>query len=123
MVAYDRGPSPLFDDNDDGEVWVMNADGTEARQITRNAVPEYGAELSPDNQWVVFRADSNTDGEFYYNDKVYLASASGEGGDNAAYRPPSSATSPTKSAKRFGARTRPRFSCRPTRACAKSCSR
>ena len=87
MVAYDRGPSPLFDDNDDGEVWVMNTDGTEARQITRNAVPEYGAELSPDNQWVIFRADSNTDGEFYYNDKVYLASASGEGGDNAAYRP------------------------------------
>lgn len=79
MVAYDRGPSPLFDDNDDGEVWVMNADGTEARRITRNSVPEYGAELSPDNQWVLFRADSNTEGEFYYNDKVYVAAADGLG--------------------------------------------
>ena len=28
MIAFDRGPSPLFDDNDEGEVWVMNADGT-----------------------------------------------------------------------------------------------
>ena len=96
MVAWDKGPSPLFDDNDDGEVWVMNADGTAARQITRNAVPEYGAELSPDNQWVLFRADSNVEGEFYYNDKVYLASAEGGGSgtgaavgarDPTAYRP------------------------------------
>ena len=96
MVAYDRGPSPLFDDNDEGEVWVMNADGSAARQITRNAVPEYGAELSPDNQWVLFRADSNVEGEFYYNDKVYLASAQGGGSgtgvamgarDAGGYRP------------------------------------
>ena len=76
MVAYDRGPSPLFDDNDDGELWVMNADGSDMRQVTRNGVPEYGPELSPDNLWVLFRADSNPEGEFYYNDKVYVASAS-----------------------------------------------
>ena len=79
MIAFDRGPSPLFDDNDEGEVWVMNADGSNARQVTMNGVPEYGAELSPDNRWVLFRADSDTSGEFYYNDKVYLASA--DGGD------------------------------------------
>ncbi len=79
MIAYDRGPSPLFDDNDEGEVWVMGADGSEARRITNNHVPEYGATLSPDNRRVLFRADSNSEGEFYYNDKLYLAPAQGGG--------------------------------------------
>lgn len=77
MVAFDRGPTPLFDDNDDGEVWVMRADGSGAVRITDNAVPEYGAELSPDLQWVLYRADSNPAGEFYYNDKLYVAPAAG----------------------------------------------
>ena len=81
MIAFDRGPSPLFDDNDEGEVWVMDADGSNAGQVTANGVPEYGAELSPDNRRVLFRADSDTSGEFYYNDKVYLAPA-----DGGAYR-------------------------------------
>ena len=77
MVAFDRGPSPLFDENDDGEVWVMRADGTEALRLTENSVPEYGAELSPDNRWVLYRADSSPEGEFYYNDKIYVVPASG----------------------------------------------
>ena len=77
LVAFDRGPTPLFDDNDDGEVWVMASDGTGQVRITNNEVPEYGAELSPDNRWVLYRADSNPEGEFYYNDKIYVASAAG----------------------------------------------
>ena len=77
MVAFDRGPSPLFDDNDEGEVWVMRADGAEAVRLTENTVPEYGAELSPDNRWVLYRADSSPEGEFYYNDKIYVVPASG----------------------------------------------
>ena len=59
----------------------MDADGSNAGQVTANGVPEYGAELSPDNRRVLFRADSDTSGEFYYNDKVYLAPA-----DGGAYR-------------------------------------
>ena len=77
MVAFDRGPSPLLDDLGEREVWVMASDGSSAVQITDNGVPEYGAELSPDNQWVLFRADSSPEGEFYYNGKIYLAPASG----------------------------------------------
>ncbi|NNM33853.1 MAG: S9 family peptidase [Gemmatimonadetes bacterium] len=77
MIAFDRGPSPLFDDNDEGEVWAMRADGTGAIRLTENGVPEYGAELSPDNSWVLYRADSSLEGEFYYNDKIYVVPASG----------------------------------------------
>ena len=77
MIAFDRGPTPLFDDNDDGEVWVMSSEGTGAIRLTDNSVPEYGPELSPDNRWVLYLADSSLEGEFYYNDKVYVVPASG----------------------------------------------
>ena len=78
-IAFHRGESPLFEGVDRREVWVMRSDGSEARQLTRNSVPEYNARLSPDNQWVMFHADSNEDFEFYYNDNLFLVSASGEG--------------------------------------------
>ena len=78
-IALHRGESPLFEGVDRREVWVMRSDGSEARQLTRNSVPEYNARLSPDNQWVMFHADSNEDFEFYYNDNLFLVSASGEG--------------------------------------------
>ena len=78
-IAFHRGESPLFEGVDRREIWVMRADGSDARQLTRNSVPEYSARLSPDNQWVAFHADSNEDFDFYYNDKLFLVSASGEG--------------------------------------------
>lgn len=78
MVAHHRSVSPLFGDNDQGEVWVMAADGSGALQLTDNGVSEGGAELSPDNRWVVFTSDSRTDlGESYYNTNVFLVPAAG----------------------------------------------
>src|SRR5262245_17419464 len=38
-IAYHRQRSPLLGDNDTGEIWVANADGSGAVQITHNAVP------------------------------------------------------------------------------------
>ena len=78
-IAFHRGASPLFEGVDRREVWVMRADGSDARRLTRNSVPEYNARLSPDNQWVAFHADSNEDFDFYYNDNLFLVPASGEG--------------------------------------------
>ena len=78
-IAYHRGESPLFEGIDRREVWVMRSDGNDARQLTRNSVPEYNARLSPDNQWVAFHADSNEEFDFYYNDNLFLVPASGEG--------------------------------------------
>ncbi|MGH9333848.1 MAG: LpqB family beta-propeller domain-containing protein [Vicinamibacteria bacterium] len=76
-IAHHRAPTPLFDNSDEGEVWLMKSDGKEARQLTRNAVPESGAEVSPDGKWVLFLADSNERFEPYYNDNLFLVPAAG----------------------------------------------
>ena len=76
-IAHHRTPTPLFDNRDEGEVWLMSADGSDAVKLTDNTVSEYGAELSPDGQWVLFRSDSNEDFETYYNDNIFLVPASG----------------------------------------------
>jgi dipeptidyl aminopeptidase/acylaminoacyl peptidase len=77
MIAHHRAPSPLFDDSDEGEVWVMKADGSGAMKLTDNTVAERGAELSPDNQTVLFLSDSNASFVTYYNDNVFLVPAAG----------------------------------------------
>lgn len=76
-IAYHKGPSPLFGDNLRGEVFVMNADGSGAVQITKNAVPEGGAALSPDNTKVLFTSQSNAAFETYYNARLFVAPAAG----------------------------------------------
>src|SRR5207248_1900287 len=53
-IAMERGPSPLLTDNESNEVWVMDANGSNARQITKNQVPELAPSLSPDDSQVLF---------------------------------------------------------------------
>lgn len=76
-IAIHRAPTPLLDDRDEGEVWVLDASGGNAVQLTGNRVPEEGAELSPDNSVVLFRAGANERFELYYNDKIFLVPAGG----------------------------------------------
>ena len=76
-IAHHRTPTPLFDNRDEGEVWLMGSDGSDALKLTDNTVSEYGAELSPDGQWVLFRSDSNEVFDTYYNDNIFLVPASG----------------------------------------------
>jgi dipeptidyl aminopeptidase/acylaminoacyl peptidase len=78
-IAWHKGPSPLFGDNLRGEVYVSNADGTGAVQITKNAVPEGNASLSPDNMRVLFTSQSSAGFEPYFNAKLFLAPAAGGG--------------------------------------------
>ncbi len=44
-IAHQRTPNPLFGYADRGEVWVMNADGTQPTQLTKNSITEGGAKL------------------------------------------------------------------------------
>ncbi|HSL21984.1 MAG TPA: S9 family peptidase [Vicinamibacterales bacterium] len=76
-IAFHRGPSPLFGDGDRGEVWVMDATGGNARQLTRNTVPESNAMLSPDGTQVLFLAQANERFDVYYNRRIFVVSASG----------------------------------------------
>jgi dipeptidyl aminopeptidase/acylaminoacyl peptidase len=55
----------------------MNADGSEAVQLTQNAVFERGAQLSPDNKTVLFTTGSNEKFESYYNNNLFIVPASG----------------------------------------------
>lgn len=78
MIAHHRAPTPLYGDAEKGEVWVMAADGSGALRLTDNGVTEGGAELSPDNRWVVFEAGARSDlGESYYNTNLFVVPATG----------------------------------------------
>ncbi len=76
-IAMHRTPSPLLGSGERGEVWVMDASGQNARQLTTNGVSEANASLSPDGTLVLFTADSSAQFEHYYNDKLFLVPAAG----------------------------------------------
>ena len=76
-IAHHRAPNPLFDDSDEAEVWVMDANGDNGVRITTNAVPEGGARLSPDNQNMIWVSGSDGDRDVYFNDKIFIAPAAG----------------------------------------------
>jgi dipeptidyl aminopeptidase/acylaminoacyl peptidase len=76
-MTYLRAPTPLLGDGDKSEVWVANADGTGAVQVTKNTVQENGPALSPDNASVLFVSGSNARFETYYNGRLFVAPADG----------------------------------------------
>ena len=55
-IAFTRTEDPLpgAEDSDEAEIWVMNGDGTDMRQLTHNTTFDLGAVWSPDGQTVAF---------------------------------------------------------------------
>ncbi|HWI17272.1 MAG TPA: S9 family peptidase [Vicinamibacterales bacterium] len=76
-IAMQRMPSPLLEFMDRTEVWLMDATGANATQLTKNMVPESNASLSPDGSTVLFTSAANEQFEIYYNDKIFLVPAAG----------------------------------------------
>lgn len=76
-IAYLRGPSPLFGDVGRGEIWVMQANGANARRLTTNEVPEGNLALSPDGERVAFTCDCNASFDFYYPKRLFVADVAG----------------------------------------------
>jgi dipeptidyl aminopeptidase/acylaminoacyl peptidase len=76
-LTLDRAPSTLLDDGEKSEVWIMDADGKNAVQLTRNGVRERLAQLSPDGSRVLFVAGANGRLESYYHDALFSVPAAG----------------------------------------------
>ncbi len=76
-IAHHRAPTPLLDNSDEGEVWIMDADGENALRLTDNTVIERGARLSPDGSQVLFVSASSADFETYFNGNLFVVPASG----------------------------------------------
>ena len=76
-IIISRRPSPLPADSDRMEIWSTAVDGGDAVQITRNTVPEWDGELSPDGSQVLFIARANDRLEPYYNANIFLVPATG----------------------------------------------
>ncbi len=76
-IVMVRAPTPLAADTVRAEVWVMDADGKNARIVTHNAVEETDVELSPDNSQLLFVAEANDRLEPYYTSTVFVVPASG----------------------------------------------
>src|SRR5262249_19351273 len=76
-IVYHRAPSPLLGDSWRGEIWVANADGSGAVQVTKNDIPEGSVHLSPDNTQVLFVSGANAKLESYYNGRLFVVPANG----------------------------------------------
>jgi dipeptidyl aminopeptidase/acylaminoacyl peptidase len=76
-VSVHRAPTPLLGSGDESEVWVMNADGSSAVQLTRNKVQESNAAVSPDDSHVLFLSGANAAFDTYYNGRVFIVPVAG----------------------------------------------
>ncbi len=76
-VVISRAPTPLIDDSDEAEVWIMDITGENGLRLTENKIYESDACLSPDNTQVLFVAGANDQFDTYYNDNIFLVSATG----------------------------------------------
>lgn len=78
-IVCHRGPSPLIGDNEQREIWVMAADGSDPSRITNNRAIESDAELSPDNGQILFLANTDAQFESPYNGNIFVVAAAGGG--------------------------------------------
>jgi Tol biopolymer transport system component len=77
-ILHHRAPSPLLDAALENEIWMMDHDGKNAKQITSNQNPEGGAELSPDNNSILFLSWTNENDEPYFENNLFLTNIKGD---------------------------------------------
>jgi dipeptidyl aminopeptidase/acylaminoacyl peptidase len=76
-IAVHRARSPLLLDSEQTEIWMMDANGEHAAQLTQNRIEETQAEISPDGAQVLFLADTNQRFEPYHTNTLFVVPARG----------------------------------------------
>jgi len=77
-IVFLRNPDPTADDARDTEIWVMRADGSGWRRVTRNAVQEDWPSWSPDGTHILFQRDPDGD-QGPRDGELWLMRADGSG--------------------------------------------
>ncbi len=72
----------VFDNNED--IYVMNADGTNVQQLTKNPGPEFDPMWSPDGKRIVYRDSRRGPNR---DDEIYVMNANGSGQTNLTNNP------------------------------------
>jgi dipeptidyl aminopeptidase/acylaminoacyl peptidase len=77
-IVTSRTSSPLLEFSHLSELWLTDASGRDARQLTSgNRVNEGSLAIAPDNARLLFRAGANEAMEGYHNGKVFVVPLSG----------------------------------------------
>ena len=53
-----------------GDIWIMNADGSGRRQLTRDPANDSTPAVSPDGKWIAFESDRDGNSEIYVMDRA-----------------------------------------------------
>ncbi len=77
QIAVVIAPTPLLDDSEEAEIWIMDSGGKSRKQLTHNHVAENINDLSPDGKWVLFSARANDQFETYYQTTLFLIPSEG----------------------------------------------
>jgi TolB protein len=72
----------VFDNSED--IYVMNADGTNVQQLTKNPGPEFDPMWSPDGKRIVYRDSHRGPNQ---DDEIYVMNADGSGQTNLTNNP------------------------------------
>jgi dipeptidyl aminopeptidase/acylaminoacyl peptidase len=76
-ITYERAPDPQYGSQELAELWIMDANGANAQQLTNNHVDEGRAVLSPDNTLIAFTSASGESFEPYYETHIFIVPANG----------------------------------------------
>ncbi len=83
VFASDRTTGPgVVNPQGDYEIFIMNPDGTNPKQLTRNAALDYNAMLSPNGQKVTYQSNGKQSSNPEGDTEVYMVNADGSDGKN-----------------------------------------